>query len=176
MTRISRHLVCGCLSLFLPLLAMASGNSLLVPATRHCQLGMAPAHRLEALRHCQMEAGQGNLQAAYELGEYFYQGQYSPRDLKKALYWFEQASARGHAAAQHQLGLMYFRGEGVRPNTIQAYIVLKMAAVNGEEEALDTADLVAAQMRPEELEGARQVLGRIFHDYLDGLQAADLGP
>ena len=93
--------------------------------------------------------------------------------VAKALYWFEQASLRGHAAAQHRLGVMFFRGEGVKANNVQAYIVLKMAAVNGEDEALDTADRVSAQMRRDELEIATQVLGQIFRDYLMQLQAAD---
>ena len=63
--------------------------------------------------------------------------QESLHDLAQALQWFEQASLQGHAQAQHRLGLMFFRGEGVPANNVQAYIVLKMAAVNGAEEALD---------------------------------------
>ncbi len=55
---------------------------------------------------------------------------------------------------------MFFRGEGVPANNVQAYIVLKMAAVNGDEDALDTADRVSTQMRRDELEIATQVLGR----------------
>ena len=65
------------------------------------------------------------------------------------------------------------RGEGVRANNVQAYVVLKMAAVNGDEDALDTADRVAEQMRRDELEIATQVLGQIFRDYLLELQAAE---
>jgi len=56
---------------------------------------------------------------------------------------------------------------------VQAYIVLKMAAVNGDEDALDTADRVSTQMRRDELEIATQVLGQIFREYLLELQAAD---
>ncbi|MOA35861.1 hypothetical protein D3C78_1573470 [compost metagenome] len=70
---------------------------------------------------------------------------------------------------------MFFRGEGVPANNVQAYIVLKMAAVNGSDEAMDSADLVAAQMRSDELEIATQVLGQIFRNYLLELQAADGG-
>ena len=65
---------------------------------------------------------------------------------------------------------MFFRNEGVPANNVQAYIVLKMAAVNGAEEALDSADLVAMQMRADELQLASQVLGQIFRDYLLQLQ------
>ncbi len=55
---------------------------------------------------------------------------------------------------------MFFRGEGVPANNVQAYIVLKMAAVNGAEDALDSADLVAEQMNRDELDIATRVLGR----------------
>lgn len=67
---------------------------------------------------------------------------------------------------------MFFRGEGVPANNVQAYIVLKMAAVNGAEDALDSADLVAEQMNRDELDIATRVLGQIFRNYLIELQTA----
>jgi TPR repeat protein len=66
--------------------------------------------------------------------------------------------------------MMFFRGEGVVANAVQAYIVLKMAAVNGSNEAMDSADLIAAQMPREQLEMASKVLGQIFRNYLLELQ------
>ncbi|MGV8546644.1 SEL1-like repeat protein, partial [Pseudomonas aeruginosa] len=70
------------------------------------------------------------------------------------------------------LGTMFFRGEGVPADNVQAYIVLKMAAVNGAEDALDSADLVAEQMNRDELDIATRVLGQIFRSYLIDLQTA----
>lgn len=172
MIRTGRNLSLGCLLLLLPLLATAGGNSLLIPATARCALNTIADELPAALRACQQAAVEGDLQAAYELGEFYYDGQRAPRDLAKALEWFEQASLHGHALAQHRLGVMFFRGEGVPANNVQAYIVLKMAAVNGAEEALDTADRVSAQMRRDELEIATQVLGQIFRDYMLDLQTA----
>ncbi|MGH8355507.1 MAG: tetratricopeptide repeat protein, partial [Pseudomonas sp.] len=171
--RTGRTLTLGCLLLLLPALATAGGNSLLIPATGRCSLNTLPEDLPQALAACQQAAQSGDLEAEFELGEFYYDGQRTPRDLAQALNWFEQASLRGHAQAQHRLGMMFFRGEGVPANNVQAYIVLKMAAVNGAEDALDTADLVAAQMRRDELEIATQVLGQIFRNYLLELQAAD---
>ena len=105
--------------------------------------------------------------------EFYYDGKNTPRDLDKALSYFEQASLQGHAMAQFQLGTMFFKGEGVPANNIQAYIVLKMAAVNGAEDALDTADMVAEQMPRDQLETATQILGQIFRKYLQELQSTD---
>ena len=90
-----------------------------------------------------------------------------------ALDWFQKASLQGHAEAQYRLGAMFFHGEGVKANNVQAYILLKMAAVNGAEDALDMADEVTEQMPRDELEHATQVLGQIFRKYLLELQNAE---
>ncbi len=175
MNRTGRTLILGCLLLFQPLLANAGGNSLLIPATGRCNLNSLPENLSEAVSACQQAAKGGDAEAQYELGEFYYDGKRTPRDLAQSLQWFEQASLKGHAQAQLRLGNMFFRGEGVPANNVQAYIVLKMAAVNGSDEAMDSADLVAAQMRSDELEIATQVLGQIFRNYLLELQAADGG-
>ena len=173
MNRTGRALALGCLLLLQPLLVQAGGNSLLIPAMGRCTLNTPPEDLAEALAACEAAAKAGDAEAEYELGEYYYDGKNTARDLDKALSYFEQASLKGHAMAQCQLGTMFFKGEGVPANNIQAYIVLKMAAVNGAEDALDTADLVAEQMSRDQLETATQVLGQIFRKYLLELQSAD---
>ena len=175
MNRTGRTLALGCLLLLQPLLAhaQAGGNSLLIPAMGRCTLNTQPQDVTQALAACQKAADEGDAQAQYELGEFYYEGKNAPRDLPQALSYFEQASLQGHAQAQYQLGLMFSRGEGVQANNIQAYIVLKMAAVNGSEEALDAADEVSANMKRDELEVATQVLGQIFRKYLMELQTAE---
>lgn len=173
MNRTGRALSLGCLLLLQPLLAHAGGNSLLIPAMGRCTLNTQPQDLAEALSACEQAAKGGDAEAQYELGEFYYDGKNAPRDLNKALSNFELASLQGHAQAQYQLGIMFYKGEGVPANNVQAYIVLKMAAVNGAEDALDTADEVAAQMPREQLEMATQVLGQIFRKYLLELQTAD---
>jgi uncharacterized protein len=176
MSRIGRNLSLGCLLLVSPLLAYAGDNSLLVPAMGRCSLNIAPEDLPQAVSACQELARQGDAQAQYELGEFFYDGQRAPRDLPQALHWFEQSSLQGNAQAQLRLGTMFFQGEGVPANNVQAYIVLKMAAVNGSDEAMDSADQVAERMGREELQVASQVLGQIFRSYLLELQHIDSPP
>src|SRR5690606_215926 len=149
------------------------GNSLLIPATARCTLNTLPEELPDALRACQQAASQGDLQAAYGLGEFHYDGRRAPRDLNKALHWCEQASLKGHALAQHRLGTMCLRGAGRPASNLQAYILLTLPAVNGADEALDTADRVSAQMRRDELPLAVQVLGQIFRNYLMHLQTVE---
>ncbi|MHA6495242.1 tetratricopeptide repeat protein [Pseudomonas borbori] len=172
MIRTGRALILGCLML-VPSLAFAGGNSLLIPATGSCSLNTSAEDLPDAIAACEQAARKGDLQAGYELGEFFYQGKQGEQNLQQALDWFEQASLQGHARAQYRLGMMFFLGEGVPANNVQAYIVLKMAAVNGSDEAMDSADMVSAQMQREEFELAAQVLGDIFRSYLMELQAAD---
>lgn len=175
MNHTGRALALGCLLLVQPLLAVADGNALLIPAQGRCSLDAQPADLTQAIDACKQQADAGNAQAQYELGVLYYEGKAVPQDLPQALSRFEQASLQGHAEAQYRLGLMFFHGEAVPANNIQAYIVLKMAAVNGAEDALDSADEVSAQMSPQDLESATQVLGQIFRKYLMELQTADGG-
>ena len=175
MNRTGRTLILGCLSLVAPLLASAGDNSLLVPSLGRCSLNASPEELPQALAACQELAKQGDTQAQYELGEFFYDGKRTPRDLPQALHWFEQSSLQGNAQAQLRLGNMFRNGEGVPANNVQAYIVLKMAAVNGSDEAMDSADEVAERMQREELQAASQVLGQIFRSYLLELQHIDNG-
>lgn len=176
MFRVGRALLLGSLLLLPPLLAQAGGNSLLVPATGRCALNSVPEQQQQALAACQQTANGGDAEAQFELGEYYYTGEHAPRDFQAALRWYEKASLQGHAQAQWRLGTMFYRGEGVKANNIQAYIVLKMAAVNGAEDAMDTADLVAEQMNKDELDVASKVLGQIFRNYLIELQTAGNSP
>lgn len=169
MNRPGRALLLGCL-LFAPMLAAAGDNSLLVPAIGRCSLNTVPEALAEALEACNQAAQQGDAEAQFELGEYYYHGKQGEPDRTQALHWYEQASLQGHALAQHRLGSMFFHGEGVPANNVQAFIVLKMAAVNGAEEALDTADQVSEQMAPDQLEIALQVLGQIFRNYMQDVQ------
>ena len=173
MNRTGRALALGCLLLLQPLLAHAGGNSLLIPAMGRCTLNSQPQDLVEALAACEEAAKGGDAQAQYELGAFYHDDKNPQHDLNKALSYFEQASLQGHAQAQLQLGTMFYKGEGVPANNVQAYIVLKMAAVNGAEDALDTADEVAAHMPRDQLEMATQVLGQIFRKYLLELQTAD---
>lgn len=67
------------------------------------------------------------------------------------------------------LGLLFFHGQGVPSNKVQSFIVLKMASINGEEQAIDDADRVASSMQSQELELANQMLSQIFYNYMQEL-------
>lgn len=170
----SRTLLTGCLLLLASLPVKAADNSLLVPVTGSCLLAVPHEQQQAAVSACQEFARNGDMEAQFELGTFYYQGEYQgekhTRDPSQALYWFEQASLKGHAQAQYFLGLMFYHGDGVPENYVQAYILFKMASVNGSDDAVDAADQVYEQMSQGQVEIASQVLGEIFRDYLMEMQ------
>ena len=65
--------------------------------------------------------------------EDFYKGYqaHQAEDYKVAVKWYRQAAKQGIAEAQHNLGLIYFRGEGVVKNYKEAAKWFHQAAEQG---------------------------------------------
>ncbi|SDR85649.1 hypothetical protein SAMN05216421_0454 [Halopseudomonas xinjiangensis] len=173
-SRYARSALFACLAL--PAGAWAqSGNSLLISTEERCALNRVDDESLPlALESCEDIAEAGNLHAQYELGEFYYHGERTERDIETALAWYERASLQGHPGAQYRLGLMHSQGEGVERNLPQAYVILKMAAVNGKDAAMDASDTVATQMNQQELAAATQVLSTLFRNYLSQIREEQL--
>ena len=62
--------------------------------------------------------------------------------------WYQKAAAQGHADAQHNLGLMYWVGEGVSKNHVLAYAWLNLSAAQGEDSSKELRDLVEKELTP----------------------------
>lgn len=169
-----RFALLACLAL--PLTAGAqSGNSLLISTDERCALNRVDDESLPlAMKSCEEIAESGDQSAQYELGEFYYHGERTERDIATALTWYEQASLQGHPGAQYRLGLMHSQGEGVERNLPQAYVILKMAAVNGKDAAMDASDTIATQMSQEEMAAATQVLSTLFRNYLAQIREEQL--
>jgi len=101
MNRTGRALSLGCLLLLQPLLALAQagGNSLLIPAMGRCTLNTQPQDLTQALAACQKASDEGDAQAQYELGEFYYDGKNAPRDLNQALSYFKATPRRNSNSA-----------------------------------------------------------------------------
>ncbi|MCJ8169829.1 tetratricopeptide repeat protein [Atopomonas sediminilitoris] len=172
MTLAHRLLIPLTLCLSAPLWALDDRNTLLLSSDERCLLSNTSGETVEqALASCTQWASNGERQAQFELGQFWLKQPLERQDLPQALHWLELASLQGQAEAQRLLGLMYWQGQGVEPSSVQAYIILKMAAVNGSDQAMDDADRLAEHMQRSELAIATQVLGDIFRRYLDELQA-----
>ncbi|MEL0167749.1 MAG: tetratricopeptide repeat protein [Pseudomonadaceae bacterium] len=157
-----------------PLLA-ESDNPLLISANDRCAFERVDDESLPlALEVCQQAAETGDMQAQFELGQLYYKGERVEQDFATSLQWLEKASIQGEPKAQYLLGMMHFNGEGIPRNLPQAYIILKMAAVNGNDDAIDAADMVGQEMNTQELQVANHVLGTLFRDYLAQIREEQL--
>ncbi len=135
-----------------------------------CELAAGQQDLVAALARCEELAELGHRHAQLQMGNFYTEGVLLAQDYAAAVHWYTQASAQGDAQAQLQLGLMYAKGMGVPVNKAQAFIILKMSAVNGSDEAYDYADLVLLEMSSQELDIANRVLAKIFLRFVQSLQ------
>ena len=87
------------------------------------------------------QAEVGDAYAQNYIGIHYYLGLGVPRNLNKALEWYERAATVGDINAQHNLGLMYEAGQGVARDFEKAFIWLYAAHRQGNKNsdpALDT--------------------------------------
>ena len=152
-----------------------SQEPLLISTEERCAFNRVDDESLPlALENCLEMAEAEDMQAQFEMGELYYHGERTERDLPRAMKWYERASIQGHPDAQYRLGLMHATGEGVERNLPQAYIMLKMAAVNGQDAAMDASDRLTEEMSEEEIAAATQVLGTLFRNYLRHIREEQL--
>jgi TPR repeat protein len=78
---------------------------------------------------------------------------------------YRKAADQGYAQAQNKLGLLYYDGNGVPKNYVQAYKWFDLAASKYEtseslrpEAAIQNRDRVAAKMTPSEVEEAQRLV------------------
>ena len=76
-------------------------------------------------------AEQGNVEAQYELGLMYEQGQGVPQDYKEAVKWYRLSVEQGYAKAQSVLGFMYHKGHGVLQDYKEAVKWFRLAAEQG---------------------------------------------
>ncbi len=50
----------------------------------------------------------------------------------EAMQYFKSAARSGHTQAQHYVGLMYYKAQGVEKDNIEAYVWFDLAASNGD--------------------------------------------
>lgn len=141
---------------------------------RTCTLSQDSSNLASDFNYCIQLAELGYDYAQYELGNYWYDGVLTEQNYSEAIRWYSQASMQGHPEAQLRLGLMYAKGQGAAVNKAQAFIILKMAAINGSDEAYNEADRLILDMETQELELANQVLSQIFRKYLQQIQDHNL--
>ena len=91
----------------------------------------------------------------------YYEGQGTPKNYKKALYWYEKSAKQGLVEAQNNLGQMYYNGEGVTKDYVIAYKWAALAKAHESEPVLALLNILERVMAPSEIAEA-QALARKF--------------
>lgn len=90
-------------------------------------------NKAEGLRLIQRAADAGSAEGQHRLALVYITGDAGqPRDATRAVELFAKAAAQGHRRAQLNLGTLYFRGQGVPRDLIQARAWLEQAAMDGD--------------------------------------------
>ena len=82
---------------------------------------------------------------------------YNRGDYMPAIRLFRPLAEQGNARAQHLIGVMYHKGEGVSRNSVRAFAWFSLAAAHGDREAKAKLRDVSQTMTPEELSQAREM-------------------
>jgi hypothetical protein len=82
---------------------------------------------------------------------------YNRGDYVPAIQLFRPLAAKGNARAQHLIGVMYHKGEGVARNSVRAFAWFSLAAAQGDRDAQAKLREVSQTMTPEELSQGREM-------------------
>lgn len=88
-----------------------------------------------ALTALQVLAEEGMADAAFSLGQLYYHGEGVPKDLPRAVRYFERAADGGHPYAKFVMAHFYHNGMVVKHNPIWAIALMRSAAESGIQEA-----------------------------------------
>ena len=121
---------------FINYLAKFIGETMRIKRTENQEEKLDPKTKqwIDTLRQ---RAQNGDADAMYELGGYYYKGKDVPYDPDQACQWWTEAANRGNVNAQYNLGLLYKGGVSTYfcDDNLAGYW-FNMAACNGDEEAL----------------------------------------
>jgi uncharacterized protein len=76
-------------------------------------------------------AEQGVIEAQYNLGQMYYEGQGVPQDYQEAVRLYRLSAEQGYAKAQYNLGVMYDEGRGVPQDYQEAVRLYRLSAEQG---------------------------------------------
>ncbi len=120
-------------------------------------LGVAPSDEAAALWYEQATA-LDHPAALHNLAVMQAQGRGVSQDYLVAAELFSRAAERNLAISQYNLGVLHETGRGVELDLLEAYRWYSLAAKQGNRGAVERRDAVAAQLMPDELALAQQLV------------------
>ncbi len=109
-------------------------------------------------------ANQGNATAQFTLANMYEYGDVGVKqNYQKAMQLYLQVAKQKNAhqnldaTAQHNIGAMYYNGDGVEQNILLAYAWFNTALMNDNKETLEILQQLEQEMTPEEIAKAKQI-------------------
>ena len=99
----------------------------------------------EALKCFMKAAEQGHVEAQYNLGAMYANGDGVAQNYTEAEKWFRKAAEQGHAKAQYNLGAIYANGEGIEKDYTEAAKWYRKAAEQGHAKATEALEKLRAK-------------------------------
>jgi TPR repeat protein len=96
-----------------------------------------PTYSIQNAASCRKAAEQGDVEAQFNLGLFYFNGQGVPQDYAQAAVWYRKAAEQGNGRAQSALGQLYFYGQGVSQDYVQSATWFRKAAEQGDANAQD---------------------------------------
>ena len=112
-------------------------------------------------------AEDGSSITQFELGEMFEKDDRA-RDYKSAFKWYLYSAKHGYRKAQHRLGTMYARGQGVEQDYTQAYAWYKVATFQKSKRAKRKLEVIEAKLSLEQLRRGRWLAQDYFDRFVVG--------
>jgi localization factor PodJL len=109
----------------------------------------------QARRLYRAAADSGNAKAMHNLAVLYAEGVEGKPDFRLAAHWFHKAARYGVADSQYNLAILYARGMGVNPNLSESYKWFALGAQQGDKEAANKRDEIAARLDKAALAAAR---------------------
>lgn len=100
----------------------------------------------------------GNIKAMHNLAIAYAQGQGTAEDDRRAAAWFNRAANQGYVDSQFDLAVLFERGQGVTQNRVAALKWYQIAARGGDGPSKSRAEQLRAEMPPEEIARAQQLV------------------
>ncbi|MGF9760488.1 hypothetical protein AAII07_35395 [Microvirga sp. 0TCS3.31] len=97
----------------------------------------------------------GHVRAMHNLATLLASGAGGKPDYVTALRWYNEAAEAGFRDSQFNTGLLLTRGIGSKPNLFKAFQWFSLAAAQGDMEAAQKRDELAARLGPADLKAAR---------------------
>ena len=116
------------LCLAIAALMASCGESVQSPPVVQEKVKLSPAQELVALTK---RAEAGDADAQFDLGRAYLNDEGIPKDVAKAVEWYQKAAAQGNSNAQNGLGVAYYNGEGVPKDVAKAVEWYQKAAAQG---------------------------------------------